>query len=543
MLIIGFAGIVNDMNQNAEKILLVLADKIKECDRLVFDSSGFFLEGWQKNLAEICRKYETLLAVSGTSYSRPRFQFQVTTYNSPSDISALLDSLEVELAAFGFPAGNITIRIIDDSDKKEAIESNRLLVKKVRPFNLIYYGAEEQKKFISEFAGDDATVFDSLLNIVNKTKDDFESDDPSEWGHKGVAGAMNMAFLISREYADQFRMTISLDEDMTFGVYVKVKGEDEPIRIKREHAYSYFHRLCSCLEDADYDCLLASSVGDYCTPSLTWRVVHSLSSYISEYGFSNEALRSFVDSFPVHDGISVQNIYAHRDRDCKQVESCLSKRRLGMVGDNTSGNHMLLSAKLLKEMDFCYYGPGRVADARFFLAVQNLKQFKYVTETSLVMSHTKRSDDPSHILSKELAVHVHDEIMFTGYAFVLYTFLDHPDIKDLFSGALLRKEIFAELKKALASSDICKQPVKRDLYSHYEAAVAEFADILDENAIDDSLQSAAFDVLDQLKDACNVILQADESRGETVLDGIDLFYQALRVFKDWKKCRSFVANA
>jgi len=525
---------------NNNKLFVELDIRITAFEQKLFDSNHILRKERLGTLQKLYKTYESLRRESTRPDTRPCFQIQITTYNTPQDLKRLLMSLRDELLYFSFPSEKITVLIIDDSDMLNALQENKFIACEAFPwpFDIFYYGPHEQKLLLTEYVESSGLPIDSITRLYNKTSACFTSADPIVWGHKGVAGAMNMAFLASRKHSTQSTWTISFDEDVTLGTYIKVKGG----HFEHHHPFSYFHRAVRVLNGIkdlpSIDLILAASVGDYCTPKLAWKTVDNFIKNfmnVADPGRIRHLVSAFINNFPTYDLVYNNDPYTHRDSYLQMHDGDLARGILGLKGQNTSGNHMFLSPRLIQDLPYCYFGPGRIADARFFLMIQNDPRFRTATESSLCVSHTKNSEDPAHELVQELSTHMHDEYAYIGFNYALFfltyvnkfTYQDwdisgNPQLRENICESLLQKIPF-ELKE-------------EDRTAAFYHTVTHGLTLIKRTL---SLQKHDFQDLDSIittLSSVHEMLQAMTSnQKDHILKGVDLFFQTAEHFSLWQK--------
>ncbi len=167
--------------------------KIVSLESLSFSSDGFYRSSEIERISKLYQTYELSLESIGHLFVRPFFQLQTTTYNSHDDLVRMIESLEKQLSLFHYPARLICLIIVDDSDDLDTLNKNRLFFSGSKSsFSIKYYGPDEQKVFLHDIVS--ASYLPSLLEVFSKTYEDYCSKEITKWGHKGVAGSMNMAF-------------------------------------------------------------------------------------------------------------------------------------------------------------------------------------------------------------------------------------------------------------------------------------------------------------------------------------------------------------
>jgi hypothetical protein len=519
----------------------------------VFDKDFHYLPEGQNKLARLYQRYEELRKTCRIKDVRPLFQIQVTTYDSPVDLQKLADSLEAELAEYAFPKSRVSLIVIDDSDDSSCLAENRNICRKMRSYPLFYYGPKEQKALIREMAPGkkDLEVF---LPALNKTAKDFHSEDLCSWGHKGVAGAMNMAFLASGKKALRKKniWTVSIDEDVSFGQYVRVRSDKK--NYAQHHSFSYFHRLAKVLSLAGggIDLILGGITGDSTTPKQADAVVER---FAAEYGRllrdekrklrPQDLAQIFLDNFPTFDLEWVNNPYLPAKAGFSGTRGSAAEGKLGLDGKNTSGVHYIMSRRFLQEMDYCYFGPGRVADARFFLLAQNDSRFRTGETGSLCLSHTKTSKDPSHKLLRELSEHLRDEYTFIGYNFslfyVLYTRRSRQIPWEKLKEPALREDLADEIKKTLVkklSLVGSSLQFQKDALARYQKA-AEAVEKASRDFPDGSAVKNQFaETRSELDGVCRMMEDCYGCHDELFFAGIDLFMEGIEKFLAWQKGRN-----
>jgi hypothetical protein len=353
---------------------------------------------------------------------------------------------------------------------------------------------------------------------------------------------MNMAFLASREHLTDSTWTISFDEDVSLGTYVKVSGG----HYEHQHTFSYFHRAIRVITtspaDTPVDLVLASSVGDYCTPKLAWKVVDN---FINELLASRDHTRlehlvtSFTRHFPTYDLVYNNDVYSHRALELTPQDGELARGVLGLKGSNTSGNHMLLSPRLIKALPYCYFGPGRIADARFFLMIQNDPKWKSATESSLCVSHTKKADCDDHELFRELSTHMHDEYAYMGFNYALFflvyvdsfDFSDWSFVFDHDKTTLLRNNIIRSLTQKLPFS----LPEEEKTIICYQKAFHGLSLIKSKALFSAEISSSLDPIIATLEMTEKMLVALKEECREIMISGIDLFFETAQRFALWQR--------
>jgi hypothetical protein len=244
---------------------------------------------------------------------------------------------------------------------------------------------------------------------------------------------------------------------------------------------------------------------------------------------------AFVADFPTYDLVFNNDPYSHRDPCLDIQKGELKHGVLGLKGQNTSGNHMILSPRLIQDLPYCYYGPGRVADARFFLLIQNDERFCAATESSLCVSHTKNSADPSHNLLEELSAHIHNEYTYIGYNYALF-FLTYVD-KFSYTDWDLRKESY--IRDQMRESLQTKLPftlAEEEKTAVYYKTVARGLTLLDRKLRLQKHELYDLDpVISELNCAHDLLCDMYAQQERHILAGIDLFFQTADHLHLWQK--------
>ncbi len=224
--------------------------------------------------------------------------------------------------------------------------------------------------------------------------------------------------------------------------------------------------------------------------------------------------------------------YTHRPLSLVRTVGRAKDGTLGLDGANTSGNHMVLSCRLLCSMPYCYFGPGRVADARFFLLVQNDERFNTAYSSSLCISHTKRENEIDHILEDELNRHIRDEYSFIGYNYVLFYLLyhNHDALLDMtcFKSKLFADNFFRKVTHSVLEKMPLTLAEQLENIEQYKRILRELQDYA-------SLSEVCFNtVIVSLEKTLYVLEKAHNERNDLIsIRGLEQFRDGINIFNTW----------
>jgi hypothetical protein len=503
----------------------------------MFDSSGVFQKTHLPNLQKLYKLYEALRTQTEIIEDRPHIQICARTNNAPLALKRLLLSLRDELLYFAFPVNLISMIIIDDSTAETTLFENYSLCKDSFPwpFTIHYYGPDEKKEIINDYCERTNQPSEERFSISAH----YNSTQIPNLENQGINGTLNSMMRAARRHADEKTWTLILDQESSFGTYVKVnKGHFE-----HQHAFSYFHRLMRVIAHGSahspIDVLLGSSVGDHKELTLTWKVVHNLVEHIlsaSDNTRVEHLVSSFLTHFPSYDLVLNNAHYTHRPL---QLEFLSAKKEKETISIRNNDQAILFSPRFIKENPYTFFISHTELHSRFLPLVKNDPRFVVMQETSLALSRARSARIPLDAFPDMLQMEIEEEYKALGFHYALYFCTNDLKLSlDAIESFLFKHgtpQTIATIKASLNRELPFPLKDQRERLQQYITTHKEYSFLLIKFSKSYFSDRRGLPVMKALESAIRIIHEFQSALHPHILAGIDMFFATLETLAQSNK--------